>query len=55
MKVNLDKNLDTDVFYTIKTAIGYPPINVNNLCKKACQKLNALVHLAPFMSVDKKE
>ena len=27
----------------------------NNLCKKACQKLNALVPLAPFMDVDKKE
>ena len=29
--------------------------HVNNLCKKACQKLNALVRLAPFMNVDKKE
>ena len=28
--------------------------HINNLCKKACQKLNALVHLAPFMNVDKK-
>ena len=28
--------------------------HVNNLCKKACQKLNAFVHLAPFMNVDKK-
>ena len=28
--------------------------HVNNLCKKACQKLNALVRLAPFMNVDKK-
>ena len=27
----------------------------NNLCKKACQKLNAFVPLAPFMDVDKKE
>ena len=26
----------------------------NNPCKKACQKLNALVRLAPFMNVDKK-
>ena len=26
--------------------------DVNNLCKKACQKLNALVSLAPFMNVD---
>ena len=26
--------------------------DINNLCKKACQKLNALVRLAPFMSVD---
>ena len=29
--------------------------HVNNLCKKAYQKLNALVRLAPFMNVDKKE
>ena len=28
--------------------------HVNNLCKKAFQKLNALVRLAPFMNVDKK-
>ena len=28
--------------------------HVNNLCKKACQNLNALVRLAPFMNVDKK-
>ena len=28
--------------------------HVNNLCKKACQKLNALVRRAPFMNVDKK-
>ena len=28
--------------------------HVNNLCKKACQKLNALVRLAPFVNVDKK-
>ena len=28
--------------------------HVNNLCKKAYQKLNALVRLAPFMNVDKK-
>ena len=28
--------------------------NVNNLCKKACQKLNAVVRLAPFMNIDKK-
>ena len=27
--------------------------HVNNLCKKVCQKLNALVRLAPFMNVDK--
>ena len=26
--------------------------HVNSLCEKACQKLNALVHLAPFMNVD---
>ena len=28
--------------------------HVNNLCKKACQKLNGLVRLARFMKVDKK-
>ena len=28
--------------------------HVSNLCKKACQKLNALVRLAPFMNTDKK-
>ena len=28
--------------------------HVNNLCKKACQKLHALVRLAPFMNVEKK-
>ena len=28
---------------------------VNNPCKKACQKLNGLARLAPFMNVDKKE
>ena len=28
--------------------------HVNNLFKKTCQKLNALVRLAPFMNVDKK-
>ena len=27
---------------------------VNNLCKKACKKLNALVRLTPFMNADKK-
>ena len=25
MRVNLDKNLDKDVFHIIKNAIGYPP------------------------------
>ena len=29
--------------------------HVNNLCKKTFQKLNALVHLVPFMNIDKKE
>ena len=29
--------------------------HVNNLCKKAGQKLNAVVRLAPFMNVDKKK
>ena len=29
--------------------------NVNNPCKKACQKLNGLARLAPFMNVDKNE
>ena len=28
--------------------------HVNNLCKKACQKLTALVRLAPFINFDKK-
>ena len=28
--------------------------HVNNLCKKACQKLDALVRIASFMDVDKK-
>ena len=28
--------------------------HVNNLCKKACQKLNAFVRLTPFMNVVKK-
>ena len=28
--------------------------HVNNLCKKACQKLNALARLAPYMSVEKR-
>ena len=28
--------------------------HVNNLCKKACQKLNALSCLAPFMNLDKR-
>ena len=33
MRVNLDKNLDKDVFYTIEIAIGYPP-------ESACNKIN---------------
>ena len=28
--------------------------HVNNLCKKACQKLNALTCLAPYMNVEKR-
>ena len=28
--------------------------HVNNLCKKACQKLNAVVRIAPFMNIEKK-
>ena len=28
--------------------------HASNLCKKECQKLNALARLAPFMNVDKK-
>ena len=27
---------------------------VNNLCKKACQKLNALSRIAPFINVNKR-
>ena len=30
MKINVDKNLDGDVFHTIKTAIGYPPKSASN-------------------------
>ena len=39
MRVELDKNLDNDLFHTIKTAIGYPPelawnkISYVNFCK----------------------
>ena len=39
MKVDLDKNLDKDMFHTIKTAVGYPPksaskkISYLNFCK----------------------
>ena len=29
--------------------------HVSDLCEKACQKLNLLAHLAPFMNVDNKE
>ena len=39
--ITIDRNLNFDE-------------HVNNLCKKACQKLNALVRLASFMKVDKK-
>ena len=28
--------------------------HVNSLCKKACQKLNALAHLAPYMNIEKR-
>ena len=28
--------------------------HVNKLCKKACQKLNALARIAPFMNIEKK-
>ena len=28
--------------------------HVNNLCKKACQKLNAHARIAPFMNIEKK-
>ena len=28
--------------------------HVNNLCKKYCQKLNALGHIALFMNIEKK-
>ena len=39
MRVDLDKNLNKEVFHTIKTGIGYPPklfwnkISYVNLCK----------------------
>ena len=29
--------------------------HVNSLCKKACQKLNALAHLAPYMNVEERK
>ena len=29
--------------------------HVNSLCKKACQKPNALAHLAPYMNVEKRK
>ena len=41
MRVDLDKNLDKDVFHNIKTTIGYPPklawnkIRYVNFCKLA--------------------
>ena len=28
--------------------------HVNSLCKKACQKLNALARLVPYMNVEKR-
>ena len=28
--------------------------HVNNFCKKACQKLNALARLSPYMNVEKR-
>ena len=39
------------------TIVGDWKLNehVNNLCKKACQKLNALARLAPFVNLDKKK
>ena len=39
--ITIDKNLKFDD-------------HVNSLCKKACQKLNALAQLAPYMSVEKR-
>ena len=39
--ITIDKNLKFDD-------------HVNNLCKKACQKLNALARLAPYMNVEKR-
>ena len=46
MRVDLDENLDKDVFHTIKVAIGYPPkwawniINYVNFCKLARKKID---------------
>lgn len=36
----IDRNLKFDDYF-------------NNLCKKVCQKLNALSHLVPFMNVNR--
>ena len=41
------------MFHTLKPQLAIHRY-VNNLCKKACQKLNALFRLAPFMNADKK-
>ena len=49
MKVNTDKNLDKDVFNTIKTAIDYPPkaawnkITYINFCKLAQIKKTLII------------
>ena len=42
LEITIDKDLKFDKY-------------VNNLCKKACQKVNALVCLTPFMNINKKE
>ena len=42
LEITIDKDLKFDK-------------HVNNLCKKACQKVNALVRLTLFMNIDKKE
>ena len=43
MRVDLDKNLDQDVFHTIKTAIGYPPKAAWNFCKLAQITKNLII------------
>ena len=47
MKIDLDKNLDKDLFRTNKTAIGYPP-------KLACNKIS-YVNFCKLAQITKKQ